>query len=128
MRAQEEEACPSLSLHRLPPAHVSNAFLEHVKRKFQEVIALMSKLLPAYEASVHICSYLNTQNQQMAELEATSAVVGCFRNKFSTSEWEDATKGQKVFLSSGASYGLCVLNQHTASAIGSMPIQQQWWV
>lgn len=72
-RGWGKEAATNLSLPMLPQAHVSKAFQEPVKRRFQKVVTLMSTMLPPSEARVHICSSLNHPNCQMSELEATSA-------------------------------------------------------
>lgn len=84
----------------LPHAHVSNAVLELVKRKFQEVIALMSKLLPPYEASVHICSYLNNQTHQMSDLQAILALIGVSEANSKRQNEKIPLKVKNVFISS----------------------------
>lgn len=110
----------------LPHAHVSNAVLELVKRKFQEVIALMSKLLPPYEASVHICSYLNNQTHQMSDLQAILALIGVSEANSKLQNEKIPLKVKNVFISSTVFF----FNQHALFAIGSMhtTAKKQWCV
>lgn len=104
-----EEAHTNLFFRMFPHTHVSNAFLELVKRKFQEVIALMSKLLPPYEASVRICSYLNNQNNQMSKLEATLALIGVSEANSKHQNEKIPRKVKNVFISSRVSCSLLFL-------------------
>lgn len=80
----------------------------------------MSMLLPPYEASVHICSYLNSQKHQMSELEATLALAGVAETNPKHQNEKVPLKVQNVFLPSRVSCSLFFLNQHTLSALGSV--------